>query len=314
MVLWKRLFGILPIFLISSFSCVAQDYGKILDQEWKKILSLDKHDGDFEWFGYPVDNFGVFTSYAPPPGRTWTDGDRICATWSCLEIDTSQLPKDDPSHLSVNGFADVGRGASVSLTEKQAKKVALGLLIPQLAQVLKLSSDVNWSKGINVTMTIDAIYKRSVNKDKFMKFIKQQSTNDLLKGVFHGGGLVYVDADIVAQNVNVTLTVDSQKNAKADAALQNAVSQLAAGSAASVSIQSQGSGVYLFRIPTFAVLAVLIHNPGPGALFNGSNYDPKTDGIYMPAVPTPQFDAKTLQPIERKKTTFSTYSDRSNHG
>lgn len=278
----------------------AQEYGYMVNKQWQKVLGLDhKKDGIYRWFGYPVDNFGLLTAYKPPIGKQFADTDRICATWSCIEV--ANLPGDMESLLTLEGYAELGGGGSFSLSSKQQKSMATGLVLPQLARMLGMKGKVHWSSGVQVRFTADKVWKRSVNVEIYDQFIHQKSTSVSLTEVWGRGNLIYIGADILAQNVSITLTVDPNRNAAASAALTKAASALGAPNSANVTLRNQGNGTFLLKIPTYMVLAVQVHHQYLPNDLRSSEKDAKKEEKALVemthAIPQPKFDPTTVEPI-----------------
>jgi hypothetical protein len=282
----KKIFVFLMLlFALSQASpCFGQSYGKELDKTWRSVFGIDeKKDGKFRWFGYPVDNFGLLTSYDPPAGKDWKVSDRICATWRCIEIPgATVLQMNDKDRREINDsqggtYADVGGGGAITLTQDQQKKLGLNLILPNLLQVLNITGGLDWSKGVQINLTMQTGYLRSIDRDKYQKFLEQKSTNQTLKTAFANGRLAYIANDIVAENVDVTVTVDKKKNIGVDAALTKAVGTvLSPESALKFQWGSNGNGTYHLVIKNPVVIAVQTrHQPGAGVLTADAKMDLK---------------------------------------
>src|SRR5690242_18319441 len=109
----------LPIlcFTVIVSAHAANNYGKELTKEYRQAFDIKKDDGQYRWFGYAVDNFGVLTSYDPANGKSWKDSDRICATWTCIGVKEKDIPTDETLRVNINNFADVGGGGAVTLDD-----------------------------------------------------------------------------------------------------------------------------------------------------------------------------------------------------
>lgn len=260
--------------LSAAVPAAAQDYGKKVSKAWQQVLAIAKEDGDYRWSGYPVDNFGLATFYDAPKGKKWTDSDRICATWTCLNVAPAAIPAyvadpPDPNadgRLGLNGFADVGQGSSVTLDTKQSKDIGIKLLLPGLAQVLNLGANIDWKRGVTTVITIQKIYKRSANRDKLLQFIGgPDNKNQTLKNGFANARLSWVAADILATGVELKITVDNKTNADADVKLTQAAAVIAKDSSLNFKFASTGAGTYTLTIDRPLVLAVQTRSQ-PGAL------------------------------------------------
>jgi hypothetical protein len=297
----KFLMGILALSgLFAPLAAHAQTYGYSVDKQWQKVLRIDsKKEGVYRWFGYPVDNFGILTAYRPPIGKQFKDTDRICATWSCLEI--PDPPPDSESLLELGGFADLAPGGSVPLTPRQQKSLATGLLLPQLAKLLGIKGKIHWSRGVQASLTAGKIWKRFANLNAYNQFIDHKSTNLLLTEGWGRGELIYIGADIVAQDVTVILTVDPQTNASANAALEKAAFDLSNSNSSALTLRNQGNGSFVLKISTYFVLAVQVHHQ---CFLDDLRSDEKQVAkqeknfvALTSVIPAPRFNPKTLQPV-----------------
>lgn len=270
----KRLFPmalVLCALFTAHVPCSAQKYGKEVEKTWQTILGIDeKRDGKYRWFGYPVDNFGVLTAYDPPANRDWTDSDRICATWRCIEQEKN-IPSDAAVRLSINDMADVGRGGSVTIDQDKQNKLGLNLLLPGLAQLLNLGANLNWNKDVKTTVSVDRFDKRSADRDRYRLFIQNNSTNQTLKDAFTSGKLAWIASDIVAEGVKMTISVDVNRNAAVDAALTKAVGTvLAPDSKLGFQWSKQGTGQYTLVITHPVVIAVQTRRQPSGGTLTSS--------------------------------------------
>jgi len=263
----KKLSVTLMLFVFLHFDhsiCKAENYGEKLTKNWQKIFGIDpKKDGEYRWFAYPVDNFGVLTSYDPPTTRAWIDSDRICATWSCIE---SKPPDDIVTRISVNGFADPGEGGPVTLDEKTQKKFGLGLLLPGLADLFKIGGKLDWSKGVKIVMKMEKGYKRSINRDRYNTFVAERSSNKTLKSAHLNGRLAYVAADILVEGISAEITVDKKVNAGVDAALTKAAGIAPKDASLKFEWSSSTDGVYKLLVKHPVVLAVQIRRQERGGV------------------------------------------------
>lgn len=258
-----RLFAMLLCCLLLS-SC-GDNYGKILADTWKRVFDLS---GNYQWSGYPVDNFGVGTAYDPPKGKQWSDGDRLCASWTCIGVKPESIPTDLEVRLTLNGFADKGSGGSVTLSEKQKKELGLNLLLPGLANVLNLTAKLDWSKGVNIDFSFGKAYKRSLIRKRMTDLINHLPATDPMKGAFDRGILVMITADLVVDSMHATIEVDTKLNPEVEAKLKGKAEELlGSGASAGFKFNRTTTGKYTLDITQPVVLAVLPRTqPAPGVL------------------------------------------------
>lgn len=272
--------SIVLLLCVAVTSCnPGENYGKVLDSRWRNVFGLKASDGPYRWFGYPVDNFGIATFYDPPAGQDWKDSDRICASWSCLELQDKLANMNVDDRLNVGGYADIGTGPSITLDETAKSQLGISVILPGLANLLNINAGVDWSKGITTTLSIGKAIKRSINRDKVRDFIEHHSTNQTLKNDYTNGRLAYVAADIVAQDIDVTIKVDKKLNASADAKLtQLAGSVFPKDSEIKVNGGPNTEGTYHITIKSPVVLAVQTRTqPSGGTLGASDNPGPLYD-------------------------------------
>jgi hypothetical protein len=292
MIMFKRRFAgvaVLALHLAVVVSAhAANNYGKELTKEYRQAFDIKKDDGQYRWFGYAVDNFGVLTSYDPANSKSWKDSDRICATWTCIGVKQQDIPSDHTLRLNINNFADVGGGGAVTLDDTKKRSIVFSVILPQLASLLKLNGSVDWSKNVTTKMTFKNAYKRSINRDAFRKYL-EKSDNKTLVDAFTAGRLSYIAADIVIEDVDVDMKIDGKLNASADATLTQAASIVSKDSSASLKIGTSGNGEYKIHIPGFVILAVQTRSqPGAGVLTTGSDIGRDLNVV----VPHPDFSRK----------------------
>lgn len=279
---------LLALALMAPSPMWSQGYGKELDKDFQKVFSLTKEDGKYRWYGYPVDNFGVLTSYDPPANQPLTDSTRVCATWTCIDIKREQVPNGD-AQISVNGFADVGMGAAVTLDEKHKRSVLFSLILPQLAKLVSINGKIDWSKELDSQVTIGKAYRRSVDRDKFQQFLQNTAKNQTLRNDFGAGRLTYVAADIIVENVTAKLTLKANTSVQAKATLDKAAQAFSSNSSAELGVTSDTNGTYAITIPFPVVLATQMRRqPGAQTLSKES-----TPGVIVDAA-APLANTQTL--------------------
>jgi hypothetical protein len=283
-------FAVIGIFALTGCNGSADFYGKAVDQGWQKIFRIEESkDGEFRWFGYPVDNFGLLTAYDAPQERAWTPSDQVCATWKCLDIvDSTKIPSDPDRRLKINDFADVGLGGAVTISETSARTLGINLLLPSIADFLKITTKVDWSKGVKAEIKFGNAYLRRADRNKYQEFIENKSQNNLLKITFKNGRLAWIAADIVAQGMEITVTVDTKANADAELALNEAVSVIAKNAKLGIKGESKRGGTYHFTVNHPVILAVQTRRqPGAGTLTTS----PRSVGdVISRPVPRPTID------------------------
>jgi len=301
----NRQLAIVFLFALSTigFSPLhAQQFGRTMNQQWKDFLGLPRESGDYTWFGYPVDNFGVITVYGPPArANHLADSDRLCATWSCLGISAAQIPSDDTLYITVRGNADSGKGPQVHIENNNETKALASLLISNLLSVLKIDGAVTFSRSSKVTINIGAVYKRSINHLQFDPIANDQKGR--LYDYFHNSDNSYIGADIVLHDVQMKIELTSNSDARAKATLDKVQGPFGADSNAGGQVTKTGDSSYLLSFSKFLVLATQRRQV---PTMKGAQFSAKEDApafvLFNPtavqpslSVPMPEVDQKTLK-------------------
>lgn len=239
---------LLFVCLLMAGTSLAQGYNKKTIKSIEKALGKDVR--KFKFFSYPTDNFGIATSYKGQDN----DLQRICATWSCIGIDYTKIPKGK-DWLNVNGFADVGAGGKeISLKEKVKNDLSISTVLPKIYNVLNVEGGFDKSTIINTDLKIGKVFKRSLNVDKLRKEFST-SSNQTLKEVFDDGGLAYVVSDIVIESMSVTIKINSTAAAKIDAKLEGLTSKMISDASVSVGFKKERDGEYTFVFDNPVIVA-----------------------------------------------------------
>lgn len=249
----KRFLAAIFTLFITLLIVGCDDRGDVINKAWRETLGISKQDGPYRWFPYPVDNFGVCTFYDPPSNRNYIDSDRICATWSCLGLDPATLSDDE--RMSVSGYADIGGGGLVAMTDEQSRELAGKLSIPLLSKLAEVGFSAEYSKQIEITLTIQKAYKRSVNREK-LRLAVEASKNKTLIDAFNRGGLVYIAADIVATGVTLSLTSNKSVATDVNAKLGEALDVISKDASLGFELMNKSETSGTLTIPHPVILGV----------------------------------------------------------
>jgi hypothetical protein len=216
-------------------------------------------DANYQLSPYPVDNFGLLTSYRPPKGQKWNEGNQICATWSCLGLDS--IPTDATQRFTVNGFADSGTGGTLTLSDDKQNSFGINLLLPGLAKLIDVKGNVDWKKHITVKLQLGPATKRILNRIKAQNYFDNVlKPGNPLKDAYDKKELVIIVADVITDSLDATITVDKDLNVGASAALSKAAQSqaLPVGKDSSLSgkLENKGNGTYHLEVKNPVVLAV----------------------------------------------------------
>jgi hypothetical protein len=272
----------------------AQSYGETLSSRWRSILQIQKQDGPYRWFGVPTDNFGVMTTYARPSGKQLTDADRICATWTCIGVESAMIPTDESRFTTVKGFADSRMRSTFELANDKDGRAVTTLLLSNLFRTLAIDGPVSLSKSVKFDLRADEVYRRSLNVPKFQDYLKTASDSPM-HNYWESGQLSYIGADIIARGLTLTISVAAVKDPLIHAQLIQAMARLGTDGTG-VRVSSHWKDEYLIQFPGFLVLATQLHhewNPS-GAHGGGSPIAERQLLAATETVPRPQLDPLTL--------------------
>ncbi|HTG32991.1 MAG TPA: hypothetical protein VLB76_08670 [Thermoanaerobaculia bacterium] len=256
---------------IGLVSCSGKDYTETMRSQVKKALgsqfTIEKQDvKDYQWLTYPTDNFGIGTMYIPEtPGAQPSATNFECDTWECFGL---IAPQDPQSRLELQGYAAVGTGGAIKLTQQQQNDLAFGLVLPSVAETIGLSSDFMHSNGFSASLEIGKAHIRILRKGRMRTFLDGLPATDEKKKAFTDGRLVMVISDVVIDGLNVTIAPSSKTSVSAKAELDSKVGEyLAKGSKLQFSLTRSQSGSYNLVAARPVIVAVLPKGqPGPGVL------------------------------------------------
>ncbi|MDO3423961.1 hypothetical protein QWT87_03595 [Chryseobacterium sp. APV1] len=222
----------------------------------------------YKIFSYPTDNFGLITSYE----NSLSDGNFLCDMLNCIGInDSAQV-----DWLSLNDFAGVGSGGSITLEEKQKSKFAVEVLLPKIYDVVGINGGFEKEKETVVTLNIGKAYLRKLRRDKIVEYIEKLDNSKSIKRAFLNGKLVLVVADCVIENMSVTVKVDQEISASLDAKLGVTGSTVAAkvfqDASLSVKFEKKSEGVYTFSISHPVIFARLTKKQPTAGYLNNDEF------------------------------------------
>lgn len=239
-------------------SCNHADYQALMQDKLQSFAGKDIK--KYKWISYPTNNFGIGTSFfLIKQGDLPTDDRQICATYSCLSItENAQSPPTHEVLLKANGFADIGHGPSLLLNEAEQVKILTALNLPKLIQKLDLGAEFKIGHDINLTIDIGKAYKRNLNMDKFLSYLKQLPSDARMRVAFMDKKLSIVVSDFVIDGFSMTVSASGGAVANLDAKLSSAVgSVIDAGSGIALTVGKTGDGVYILKSPEPLIIARL---------------------------------------------------------
>lgn len=250
----------IPILSLAICSSVArvngQDYGATMEKKVKSVLGAQelKH---YEWISYPTNNFGIMTMFiADAKGKKIKTENQECATFTCLGLKASDL---NPEQIkNVNGYADIGSGGSITLTDAEKKSLSLSAVLPKILSVLNLSGNLDQSTGVETTMSLGTATKRYLVKQKALDYINGLPGNSRVKTALAQGRLGIVIADVYVDSLDVNLKINKALNAGLDAALTGTVNQVFGdGDKLSVKVTKAENGSYTLKVTQPVIVARL---------------------------------------------------------
>lgn len=284
------------VFCLASWipAAHAQSYGDTLSSRWRSILQIHKQDGPYRWFGVPADNFGVMTTYARPAGKDLTDADRICATWTCIGVDSARIPTDEIRFTTVKGFADSGRRSAFELTNDKEGRAVSALLLSNLFRTLAIDGTVTISRSARLDLRADEVYRRYLNVLKFQNYLKTAADSPM-HNYWESGQLSYIGADIIARGLKLTLNVAAGKDPLLHRQLSQAMARLGTDGTG-VRVSSHWNDEYVVEFPGYLVLATQLHREwNPSRAPSKSTLASQQFLASSETVPRPQEDPQTLR-------------------
>ena len=259
---WRRI-GLMAM----AFALVGcPSYSEMMQKDLRTALGDDFK--KYYFFSYPTNNFGIGTMYTVADDGSISDDGELCASDSCFQVVPSTAPPPSPpastpitgptvESLSLSGYANVGGGGAITLSQKDVTKVSANLVLPKIYNVLQVGAGVDTSRGVTTKIVIDEAFKRFLDKIKTEAFIKSLPNTDQRKVDFLSGKLAYVNADVVVRSMSVDICVDQAVNANLNAALSSNVGKiLGDGAQLQVGVNRSSNGCYNLSVTKPVVAAV----------------------------------------------------------
>lgn len=243
---------------LALVACNQADYQSIMQNQLRSFLGETFK--SYSWISYPTNNFGIGTSfYLKERGDSPTDDRQICATYSCLSTTKNQQPPSDhDSLIKVNGFADIGTGSSLQLTENDKSQILAALNLKKLIQKLTLGAELKIERDLNIVIDIGKAYRRSINKDKLCTFLKQLPPESQMLVAFLEKKLSIVVSDVVIDGFSINVTTSGGVSASLDAKLDSAIGKvLDTDTGLALNVEKTGNGAYLLKAAEPLIVAKL---------------------------------------------------------
>lgn len=226
---------------------------------------------DFQWLEYPVDNFGVGTSYRTMASKAETR-DFLCGPFTCFNI--SPLPGlDERAWLFVgpkgatdpkNGYAEEGCGGAIDTQLKQNSKLAISALLPKIYEIIGIDASFARDTSSTVEAEISSGCFRQLQIGKARSYIGSLQQDPLeLRRSFDGDQLVLVAKDLVIKSFSMSITSSAKLKLAVDAKLQGAASKRFGDDAKiKVDLIRDRDGVYKVKSINPVIVGVLARKTG----------------------------------------------------
>lgn len=248
----------------------AQDYGVVMERKIRSVLGKNDLKG-YQFLSYPTNNFGLMTMYIlDRKGDKPSNLNQECATFSCLGL--VDPPSDAKQLKTINGYADIGFGAPLTLTETEKNSLTLSTVLPKILSILDVSGSFDHSKGITTTMALGSVTMRFLKKGPALTFINGLPDDSRLKRASKADLLAIVVADVVIDTMDISLQVDTSTNAAADATLTGKANQVFTGDdKLSFKLSKSTGGKYSIKV-TQPVIVARLTATKPFGTFKGADF------------------------------------------
>lgn len=237
-------------------SATGQDFSRTMQQ----VLGRDYP--RFQWLNYPVNNYGIGTSYRGKKNKP-DIGRFLCGTLNCLGVGN---PPNIDSWMKPNDFVEVGCGEALDAKVQQSKKLILSALLPKIAGILGLKGNLQKELESTAEITKLSICDRRLQQERMTTYITGLRDDKYgLQKYYNADELILVVGDVVIKEMVVKITAKPSLKASLDATLQGNLEK-ALGDKASfnLSLEKKGETNYSFTVNQPVVAGILAVRKGPG--------------------------------------------------
>jgi hypothetical protein len=249
------------------FGCNGNSWGDLMKSRVRQVLGSDFD--DYQFFSYPTDNYGLATCYRAND----LTKDFICDEWNCLGIPDSFVQQHPEMRLTLNGFAAMGVGGAITLSESEASSLAMDFVLPQVNTVLDVEGGFDAKRVTKTALRINQATVRRLRMNTMLDYLRGLDSTNEIKRAYLDNNLAIVVADIVIDKMVVDISVDSEMSSKLSAKLDPGIStKVFSGGRLGFTISSSTSGRYTIDITNPVVVAYLVkrgdtsHRQPPGNL------------------------------------------------
>lgn len=251
--LTKLSLSLLVLLVLSPTLCNGQDVG----QTMKSIFGNDYK--GYQWFTYPINNFGVATAYRGKKNKIERRG-FLCATFSCLGM-SAPGNVDHWLQLGVppSNYADSGCGGELDAKLQSSKDLIVKAALPQILTVIGIDVGVARSRNSTAEAKSITMCARQLQQGKVITYITSLATDTFgLRRALDAGQLVLVVGDIVIKSMTVHVKADRNLKVGIDGKLQGQTEKVLGGGANfGVHVTRTGESEYDLKITEPVIAGIL---------------------------------------------------------
>jgi hypothetical protein len=248
---------ILAASLASVLDGAPKDYSKIMQAAIRRSLGNDFR--EYEWMSYPTNNFGIGTMYVLSSEKEKpSDRNQWCATYTCLGLEGKRAPLDATARLTAGGFADVGTGGPLILSDDQSRTLAGEVFLPRLLNVLGINAEAGSASSGQVSIRLGNISRRILKKQAILTYLDGLPAGSPLRKGLEEHRLAMVVADAVIDSLEVDVQSGGNTTREITAKLAPLVNRVAGSpSTMLVQVRRDQSGKYRLLVGQPVIIARL---------------------------------------------------------
>ncbi len=240
-------------------TCEAEprDYAKIMQAAIRRSLGGDFR--EYEWVSYPTNNFGIATMYLlDSPRSKPSDKNQWCATYTCLGLEGKRAPADASARLTAGGFADVGTGGPITLSDEESRILAGEVFLPEILNVLGLGAQLAATKNARIGIRMGNVSRRILKKQTLLTYLESLPETSPVRKAMSENRLAIVVADAVVDSLEVNVDTRDSVNSEFGVRLSPLVNRVTGGtSSMQVQVKRDKTGQYRLIIGQPVIVARL---------------------------------------------------------
>lgn len=265
---------ILSLCLLTACVSYPKEVKKALQRSYKTTFP------GYSFRGNPIGNFGVGTIYSYPKVMELEPKEGMPNEWLLAHPSTwymETITTAEKESLDKKIFA-IGSLGSIDLQENISTNLKLNVSIPNISEILAAGADIDYSKGVKVTLKAKEAKNRQLNWSEFVNAIKTNKVKGYVKDDINSGDVIIGCQDIVLYGYCAEISIDQKINPELYAKLNDNVGKiLGKDSEFSVEIEKTNSGTFIVTTKDDVVAAVLYKRPLKTVTSDSSN----TDKLYF---------------------------------